>query len=160
MSIYIKISLGWYLLTSHPDYYNIIFSVASDSSFMLTSRISPQIIHHLLISRKLIPTSDEFELLSFITHSYFTVFIFLICCVSNGSNNRNTMNRFWMYVHHKLSYELRVPHFLGWISFLLCLYPHFVTTSYVGIVQNLGPPSLLIHVFLCNRTILKQNELL
>lgn len=117
MSIYIKITLGWYLLTSHPDYCNIIFSVASDSSLMLTSRISLQIIHHLLISRKLIPTSDQFRLLSFVTHSYFTVFIFLICCVSNTSNNRNTLNRFWMYIHRKLSCGLRMPHFLGCISF-------------------------------------------
>lgn len=78
MSIYIKITLGWYLLTSYPDYCNIIFSVVSDSSLMLTSRISPQIIHHLLISGKLSPTSDQFEVLSFLTYSYFTVYVFLI----------------------------------------------------------------------------------
>ena len=150
MSIYIKITLGWYLLTSHSDYCNIIFSVVSDSSLMLTSRISPQIIHHLLISRKLIPTSHQFGLLSFVTHSYFTVFIFLIC-----SNNRNTMNRFWMYVHHKLSYGLRMPRFLGYISLLLCLYPPFVAISYVEIVQKLGADSLFIRVFLCSRTTLK-----
>lgn len=150
MSIYIKITLEWFLLTSHPDYCNIIFSIASDSSLMLTSRTSPQIIHHLLISRKLIPTFDQFGLLAFVTHSYFTVFIFFIC-----SNNRNTMNRFRMYVCHKLSYGLRMSHFLGCISLLLCLYPHFVTTSYVEIAQKLGADSLLIPVFLCSRTTLK-----
>lgn len=144
MSIYIKITLGWYLLTSYPDYCNIIFSVVSDSSLMLTSRISPQIIHHLLISGKLSPTSDQFEVLSFLTYSYFTVYVFLI-----WSKNRNTINRFWMYVHHKLSYGLKMLHFSGCISNLLCLYPHFVSASYVETeMQELGEDSVLIHVFM------------
>lgn len=146
MSIHIKITLGWYLLTSYPDYCNIIFSVVSDSSLMLTSRISPQIIHHLLISGKLSPTSDQFKLLSPLTYSYFTVYIFLICC-----KNRNTRNRFWMYVHHEVKdvNGLKMLRFSGCIFIFLCLYPHFVPASYVETeIQELGEDSVLIHVFM------------
>lgn len=132
MSIYIKITFGWYLLTSYTDYCNIIFSVVSDSSLTLTSRISPQIIHHL-ISGKLSPTSDQSEVLSFLTYAYFTVYKFLLC-----SKNRNTMIRFWVYVHHKLYYGLKILHSSGCISILLCLYPHFVSAFYVETDSRIG----------------------
>lgn len=49
------------------------------------------------------------------------------------------MNRFWIYLHHKLSYGLKRLCSSGCICILLCLYPHFVSASCVDTeVQELG----------------------
>lgn len=61
------------------------------------------------------------------------------CLYTSHLQQEQKHNRFWMYVHHKVSYRLKVLCFSSCISILFCLYPHFVSASYVATeMQKLG----------------------